>query len=230
MSDEFPIDEHGKNKAAGRQSHHLESQTALKKAVAGYNANKDKTVSLPTKDHQKTFKGQKAIMSKPNHAKDLGRSESIRDAAKLAQQAGVPEGTAGQAAMGHDGYLKGTTPLDKVKGVLAKFNAAQKSSGAKQSKEAPSSKGKVTSSSLRASRPAIKDGTKPPPAKPAPSKPVTSQSLRVTSKAAQSSIDRIRSVSSAKGRAVAAPVKAPISRSFQSQTPKNVGGGGEPGH
>jgi hypothetical protein len=103
------------------QSHHLESQTALKRAIANYSAGKDKTILLPEKQHQKTFKPQASQRADQNYEKNLGRSASIRDAAKIVKKAGVPEKTAGQAALDHDGFLKGTTPLDKVKGAIQSY-------------------------------------------------------------------------------------------------------------
>lgn len=124
MSEEFPIKPHRHNKAPGRESHHPESQTALKRAVAGYKPSRDKTMSMPEEMHKKTFKPQRKLMAKPDYEKKLGLSKSIRDAAKIMRKAGASAKAAGQAAMEHDGYLKGTTPLDRVKGVLQKFWAA----------------------------------------------------------------------------------------------------------
>jgi hypothetical protein len=55
------ITEHNKQlKSRAMQSHHPESQTALKAAVANYSSGKDKTLLMPEKQHQKTFKPQTA--------------------------------------------------------------------------------------------------------------------------------------------------------------------------
>ena len=167
MSEEFPIKPHRHNKAAGRESHHPESQTALKRAVAGYKPSRDKTMSMPEEMHKKTFKPQRKLMAKPDYEKKLGLSKSIRDAAKIMRKAGASAKAAGQAAMEHDGYLKGTTPLDKVKGVLQKFWAAggqnPKTSAKPKSGAAakPNSKAAAKPNSKVAAKPNSKAAAKP---------------------------------------------------------------------
>jgi hypothetical protein len=182
MSEEFPIKPHRHNKAAGRESHHPESQTALKRAVAGYKPGRDKTMSMPEEMHKKTFKPQRKLMAKPDYEKKLGLSKSIRDAAKIMRKAGASAKAAGQAAMEHDGYLKGTTPLDKVKGVLQKFWAAggqnPKTSAKPKSGAAakPNSKAAAKPNSNASAKPSAKaSGKGTPAAKPSsPPKAATS--------------------------------------------------------
>jgi hypothetical protein len=170
MSEEFPIKPHRHNKAPGRESHHPESQTALKRAVAGYKPSRDKTMSMPEEMHKKTFKPQRKLMAKPDYEKKLGLSKSIRDAAKIMRKAGASAKAAGQAAMEHDGYLKGTTPLDKVKGVLQKFWAAggqnPKTSAKPKSGAAakPNSKAAAKPNSNASAKPSAKASGKGTPA------------------------------------------------------------------
>lgn len=132
MAEKHNIAPHGdQNKSRAQQSHHIESQTAAREVVAGYDAKKDITISLTEKEHQQTLKPQRAqrghskseagIAKEEQFRKEIGTSKAIKEGAKIAQAAGVPETTANRAALMHDGYMKGTTPLDKVKGVLNAF-------------------------------------------------------------------------------------------------------------
>jgi hypothetical protein len=127
-------------------------------------------MSMPEEMHKKTFKPQRKLMAKPDYEKKLGLSKSIRDAAKIMRKAGASAKAAGQAAMEHDGYLKGTTPLDKVKGVLQKFWAAggqnPKTSAKPKSGAAakPNSKAAAKPNSNASAKPSAKASGKGTPA------------------------------------------------------------------
>lgn len=99
----------------GKQSHHPESQTALRRHIANYNPNDDPTLLMSTQDHYRTYAPQAAQRRRGEaYYRELGTSAALEEAAQIIHNAGETMETAGQAALEHAGYLFKITPLDKV--------------------------------------------------------------------------------------------------------------------
>lgn len=108
----------------GEQSHHLEQQTPLARAIEGYSGKEDVTVNMPRSEHESLRAPQaRQEANMPAFERALGRPAAIAESANIAshgQRAAVPPGqapimvpeaVAGQTAMEHAGYLFTRSPL-----------------------------------------------------------------------------------------------------------------------
>jgi len=99
------------------ESHHPQSQARLSEALANYSPREHPTILAPKSEHAALTKEQMTemrTMDRDQYAREIGTTNGMVRANTLMTDVGIPENKAGEAIMREDGYLKGTTPLDKV--------------------------------------------------------------------------------------------------------------------